>query len=359
METVKGLILSGGRGNRLRPLTYTRAKQLIAIAGKPVLFYGVEDLATAGIREIGVVINPETGDEVRDALGDGSRWNVRFTYVVQQAPLGLADAVRCARSFLRDSPFVMYLGDNLLSGGITHLVAEYRNNRPAAIILITPVDDPRQFGVVVLDGNDRVTQLVEKPAVPPSNLALVGVYLFGPEVHDVIDSLRPSGRGEYEITEAIQRLVDLNRPVRIHRVRGWWKDTGRPEDLLEANRLVLSQVKREIRGDVQQSEILGEVVVETGGQIRNSAIRGPAYIGPDAIVEDSYVGPYTSLGRRALVQGSEIEYSILLDGAELHHLPYRLDASVLGNGATADGRRRSVPRQTLQLVLGDLSKVVL
>jgi glucose-1-phosphate thymidylyltransferase len=359
METMKGLILSGGRGNRLRPLTHTRAKQLIAIAGKPVILYGVEGLVTAGIREIGVVISPETGDEIRHVLGDGSQWNARFTFIVQQAPLGLADAVRCAREFLSDSAFVMYLGDNLLSSGIAHVVTEFKIRRPAAIILATPVEDPRQFGVVILDGNDHVVRLIEKPAAPATNLALVGVYLFGPDIHGAIDTLRPSGRGEYEITEAIQRLVDLGREILVHHVQGWWKDTGRPEDLLEANRLVLSQIKRSIRGDVHQSEILGEVWLEAGSRIENSTIRGPAYIGPGARVEGSYIGPYTSLGPQALVQHSEVEYSILLDGVQLHHLPYRLDASVLGNGAIADGRRRGAPRQTLQLVLGDLSRVVL
>ncbi len=359
MDTMKGLILSGGRGNRLRPLTYTRSKQLIAIAGKPTLFYGVEDLAAAGIRDIGVIISPETGDEVRAALGDGARWGVQFTYLVQEEPRGLADAVRCARAFLDDSPFVMYLGDNLLSGGIAHLVSEYRQNHPAAIILTTPVDDPRQFGVVVLNGNDRVARLVEKPSVPPSNLALVGVFLLGPDIHEVIATLRPSGRGEYEITEAIQGLIDRGCPVAVHRVRGWWKDTGKAEDLLEANRLVLSQITRSVRGEIQDSEVLGEVVIEPGARVVHSTVRGPAYIGEGAIVDASYVGPYTSVGKRAVVQHSEIEYSILLDDAQIHHLPYRLDASLLGNGATADGRRERVQRHALRLVLGDLSRVML
>jgi len=253
----------------------------------------------------------------------------------------------------------MYLGDNLLSGGIAHLITEYRNNSPSAIILVTPVEDPRQFGVVVLNGHGRVARLVEKPVEPPSNLALVGVYLFDPGIHDVIDSLLPSARGEYEITDAIQGLVDRGRAVMVHQVRGWWKDTGRPEDLLEANRLVLSQVSRDVQGHVCDSELVGEVVVEAGARITNSTVRGPAYIGADSVVDESYIGPYTSLGKGTTVYRSEVEYSILLDGAEVRHLPYRLDASLLGVNATADGQRNGVRRHALRLVLGDLSQVLL
>lgn len=352
----KGLVLSGGKGTRLRPLTHTRAKQLIPIAGKPNLFYALEDLVAAGIRDIGVVLSPETGEEVRAALGDGSSWGVQLTYIVQEAPLGIAHAVKTARPFLGDSPFVLYLGDNLLSGGIQHLVAEYRQTQPAAIVLLTPVDDPRAFGVVVLDERGQVVRLLEKPQNPPSNLALVGVYLFGPGIHAIIEGLRPSGRGEYEITEAIQGLVDSGQKVIAHQVRGWWKDTGKPEDLLDANRLALSNLVRRIEGELQAAQVVGEVVVEAGARILRSTVRGPAYIGAGALVEDAFVGPYTAIGKNAQVVSSEIEYSILMDEAQVYALPYRLDSSILGQGVVVDGKGNA-RRHTLQLVLGDRSRV--
>ncbi len=353
---LKGLILSGGKGTRLRPLTHTRAKQLIPIAGKPNLFYAVEDLQAAGIRDIGVILSPETGEEVRAALGDGERFGVRFTYILQEAPLGIAHAVKTAQPFLGDSPFVLYLGDNLLSGGIQHLVAEYRQTRPEAIVLLCPVENPRAFGVVVLDGLGRVVRLLEKPAEPPSNLALVGVYLFGPAIHPIIHRLKPSARGEYEITEAIQGLVDEGLRVVAHQVRGWWKDTGKPEDLLDANRLALSSFARRVEGALEEAEVVGEVVVEPGARIVRSTVRGPAYIGPGALVQDSFIGPYTSLGRGAVVRSSEVEYSILMDEAQVYALPYRLDSSILGQGVVVDGQGNT-RRHTLQLVLGDRSRV--
>jgi glucose-1-phosphate thymidylyltransferase len=353
---VKGLILSGGKGTRLRPLTHTRAKQLIPIAGKPNLFYAIEDLVDAGINDIGVILSPETGAEVRTALGDGGLWGVRLTYIEQTAPLGIAHAVKTAEGFLGDSPFVLYLGDNLLSGGIKHLIGEYRQTQPAAIVLFTQAEDPRAFGVVVLDDQGQVVRLVEKPKDPPSSLILVGVYVFGPVIHKVIHSLQPSLRGEYEITEAIQGLLNSGQRVVAHEVRGYWKDTGKPEDLLDANRLVLSGISRRIEGQAVDSELVGEVVVEPGARILRSTIRGPAYIGPESLVEDAYIGPYTSVGTAAKVVGSEIEYSILMDGAEVRNLAYRLDSSILGQGVLVDGRTNS-RRHTVQLVLGDRSQV--
>ncbi len=351
------MILSGGKGTRLRPLTFTRAKQLIPIAGRPSLFYVVDDLVEAGIREIGVVISPQTGKEVRAALGDGSAFGVRFTFIEQTDPLGLAHAVRIARPFLADQPFVMYLGDNLLSGGIKHLVEAYAAHPADGLLLLSEVDDPRAFGVVVLDSAGRVQSLVEKPKDPPSNLALVGVYLFGPRIHQMIEGLSPSWRGEYEITEAIQNLVRQGGEVRAQKVRGWFKDTGRPEDLLEANRLVLAQLERRLEGRIEDSRLEGEVVVEAGAVIRNSLVRGPAFIGANAVVEESYVGPYTSLGRGVRVVHSEVEYSIVMDEAALLTLPYRLDASVIGQGVQVDGIGDGLRKHTLQLVLGDRSRV--
>jgi len=355
---MKGLVLSGGKGTRLRPLTHTRAKQLIPIAGKPNLFYALEDLVEAGIRDIGVILSPETGHEVREALGDGSRWGVRLTFIVQEAPLGIAHAVMTARDYLGDSPFVLYLGDNLLSGGIRHLVEEYRQTQPQAIVLLTEVEDPRAFGVVVLDGQGRVVRLVEKPKEPPSNLALVGVYLFGPAIHEVIATLKPSWRGEYEITEAIQGLVERGQKVVAHQVRGYWKDTGKPEDLLDANRLVLSQIRRQVEGELERAEVVGEVVVEPGARIVRSTVRGPAFIGAGSLIEDSFIGPYSAIGKGAKVIGSEVEYSILMDQAEVRQLAYRLDASILGHGVVVDGQGNT-RRHTLQLVLGDRSQVKL
>jgi glucose-1-phosphate thymidylyltransferase len=340
-------------------LTFTRAKQLIPIANKPNLFYVVEDLAKAGITDIGVIISPETGEEIRQALGDGKRWGVHFTFIVQDAPSGLAHAVKTAQSFLGDDHFVMYLGDNLLSGGISHLVEEYKREQPDSIVLLVPVDEPRQFGVAVLNDKGQVIQLIEKPKEPPSNLALVGVYIFNSQIHQSIAELKPSWRGEYEITDAIQGLIDRGLRVIAHQVRGWWKDTGKPEDLLDANRLILSQMTRNIQGKIEESEVVGEVVVEKDVRIVKSRIRGPVHIASKAVIENSYVGPYTSIGEGVKVVQSEVEYSILLNEAEVYGLPYRLDASVLGQGVVVDGRASGPRKHTLQLILGDRSRVQL
>lgn len=356
---VKGLVLSGGKGTRLRPLTFTRAKQLIPIANKPNLFYAVDDLLAAGIRDIGVIISPETGDEVRAALGDGTRWGVRFTFILQQQPLGLAHAVKTARAFLGDDAFVMYLGDNLLSGSLLPLVDEYRRGEADGIVLLTPVDNPCQFGIAVLDAQGQVTRLIEKPVDPPSNLALVGVYLFSPLIHAVIDDLQPSRRGEYEITDAIQGMLDRGYRVNAHQVRGWWKDTGKPEDLLDANRLVLSQLVRDVRGEVIESEVVGEVVLEPGARVVRSQVRGPAHIVAGVLIEDSYIGPYTALGNNARVIRSEVEYSVLLNDAQVIDLPYRLDASILGQGVVIEGQKKDHRKHTVQMVLGDFSQVKL
>ncbi len=354
---MKGLILSGGKGTRLRPLTFTRAKQLIPIANKPNLFYVVEDLVAAGITDIGVIVSPETGEEIRAALCEANTWGAKFTFIVQDAPLGLAHAVRTAGEFLGQEPFVMYLGDNLLSGGIGHLVEEFAAGAADSIVLLTPVSNPSQFGVAELDEAGRVVRLVEKPKDPPSDLALVGVYAFNAKVHATIDRLEPSWRGEYEITDAIQGLIDAGERVVAHQVRGWWKDTGKPEDLLEANRLVLSQARRDVRGELTDSQADGAVVIEPGARVVKSTIRGPAAIAAGALIEGGYVGPYTSIGPKAKVIHSEIEYSILLHEAELRHLPHRLDASVIGQGVVVDGTGLDARKNTLQLVLGDFSQV--
>lgn len=356
---MKGLILSGGKGTRLRPLTFTRAKQLIPIANKPNLFYGIDDIVGAGIFDIGIIISPDTGDEVKAALGDGSQWGAKFTFIPQDKPMGLAHAVMTAHDYLGDDSFVMYLGDNLLSGGITHLIHEFREGDTDCIVSLTHVDNPSQFGVVVLDEKGCVKQLIEKPADPPSDLALVGIYIFNSSIHDMIKKLKPSGRGEYEITDAIQSLVENGFRVDARIVTGWWKDTGKPEDLLDANRLVLSQIKRSIQGTVIDSDIIGEVIVEPGAEIRNSRIEGPVHIAADAIIVDSSIRPSTSIGKGARVTGSEIAYSILFDYAVITNMQNCLSSSIIGTGAEVSSREVRGRDASMRLVLGDKSQVVL
>src|SRR3954454_7634358 len=282
MESLKGLILSGGAGTRLRPITHTSAKQLVPVANKPVLFYGIEALVDAGIEEIGIIIAPETGDEIREAAGDGTDFGAKITYIVQDEPAGLAHAVLTAEEYIGGSPFVMYLGDNLLADGLRGLVKSFRESEPDALILLTPVDDPQSYGVAELDG-ERIVRLIEKPKDPPSNLALVGVYLFAPSIFEAARALEPSWRGELEITEAIQGLIDQKKPVRSEVVTGWWKDTGQLADMLEANRLVLEEIEGRVEGDVDaESRVEGKVVIEAGAEVIGSVIRGPAVIGAGA-----------------------------------------------------------------------------
>ena len=354
MNALKGLILSGGKGTRLRPITHTSAKQLVPVANKPVLFYGIEAMAHAGITEIGIIIAPETGDEIREVAGDGSRWGVSITYIPQAEPLGLAHAVLTAEPFLGASPFVMYLGDNLLQGGIDDLVAAFRAEEPDAMILLTPVPDPEHFGVAELkDG--RVVALAEKPERPKTDLALVGVYLFTAQIHDAARAIEPSPRGELEITDAIQWLVDAGRRVDPHIVQGWWKDTGRLADMLEANRLILDRVERRVDGETGGSEVEGRVVIEPGATVTRSRILGPAVIGAGATLTDCYIGPYTAIGEGCVVEGAEVEYSILLAGSSVRHLDGRMEASLLGkNSAISRGDRQ--PRAH-RFLIGDNSTV--
>ena len=354
MQPLKGLILSGGKGTRLRPITYTSAKQLVPVANKPVLFYGIEAMAKAGIEEIGIIIAPETGEEVRSAAGDGSEFGVKITYIPQSAPLGLAHAVLTAESFLQASPFVMYLGDNLLQGGIDDLVESFRANQPDALILLTQVPDPESYGVAELDG-DAVVRLVEKPPEPKSDLALVGVYMFTECVHDAARAIEPSGRGELEITDAIQHLVDQGRRVEPHIVRGWWKDTGRLEDMLAANRLVLDTVQRRVEGELVDSQVDGRVVVEAGARLQGCTVRGPAIIGAGAQLSNCYVGPYTAIGEGCSIQNAEVEHSILLSGSAVRDLNGRMESSLLGRNVSI-GRDDRQPR-AYRFLVGDNSEV--
>jgi len=356
VEQLKGLILSGGAGTRLRPITHTSAKQLVPVANKPVLFYGIEALAEAGIREVGIIVAPETGDEVRAAVGDGSGFGLEVTFIEQAAPLGLAHALLTAEAYIGESPFVMYLGDNLLRDGIVDLVEAFRSSEPDALILLTRVADPSAYGVAELDG-DRVLRLVEKPKDPPSDLALVGVYMFGPEIFGAAHSISPSARGELEITEAIDALIDSGKRVEPHVVKGWWKDTGKLEDMLDANRLVLEEIEPGVEGELVDSEVEGRVVVESGAVLERTRVRGPAVIGPGARIRDSYVGPYTAIGADVEISGSEIEHSIVLSGSRISDLPARLEASLLGKDVVIS-RSEGMPK-TLQLLVGDHAEIAI
>jgi glucose-1-phosphate thymidylyltransferase len=350
---MRGLILSGGRGTRLRPITYTSAKQLVPVANKPILFYGLEALAASGLEEIGIVVG-DTAQEIREAVGDGSRWGVRVTYIPQAAPLGLAHAVLTAEPFLRGQPFVMYLGDNLIREPLAPLVASFKRTAPAAQILLAKVPNPQDFGVAMLEGN-RVVRLVEKPAVPPSELALVGVYMFDDHVFDAARGIRPSGRGELEITDAIQYLIDRGLAVHPHVIEGWWKDTGKLEDLLEANRIVLDTLEPRVAGVVEDSELTGRVVVEAEARIVRSVVRGPAIIGRGAIIENAYIGPFTAIGDGVTVCASEVEHSIILEGSTVTDVGARLESSLLGRGARV--YRAATKPRAYNLMLGDRSQV--
>jgi glucose-1-phosphate thymidylyltransferase len=358
VKELKGLILSGGAGTRLRPITHTSAKQLVPVANKPVLFYGIEALVDAGVTDIGIIIAPETGDEIREAAGDGAAFGAaKLTYIVQDEPAGLAHAVLTAEDFIGDSPFVMYLGDNLLRDGLRGLLASFKQGEPDALILLTQVADPQSYGVAELDG-ERVVRLVEKPKDPPSDLALVGVYLFGSAIFEAARGLEPSLRGELEITEAIQALIDGGREVRSEVVTGWWKDTGRLADMLAANRLVLEEIEPRLEGEIDEaSRVEGRVVIEPGAKIVGSTVRGPAVIGAGAEIEDAYVGPYTSIGDRVQIRRSEVEHSIVLAGSLVEDLGARLEASLLGRDVKLT-RSEGMPK-TLRLMVGDNSELKL
>jgi glucose-1-phosphate thymidylyltransferase len=351
---VKALVLSGGSGTRLRPITHTSAKQLLPVANKPVLFYGLEAIRDAGITDVGIVVG-DTARAIQGAVGDGSAFGLEVTYIQQDAPRGLAHAVLIAREFLGDDDFVMYLGDNFIVGGISSLVEEFRVGRPDAQIMLTRVSDPRQFGVAELDAAGEVIGLEEKPREPRGDLALVGVYIFTPAVHEAAAQLAPSWRGELEITEAIQWLIDNGRKVRSTTITGYWKDTGNVADMLEVNRMVLESVDPVQDGVVDAaSELIGRVVIEGGAQISDSRIVGPVIIGAGTRVSGSYVGPFTSVARDCIIADSEIEYSIVLRGASIQGVR-RIEASLIGH----DVEVTPAPKfpKAHRLVLGDHSKV--
>ncbi|MFE7856424.1 glucose-1-phosphate thymidylyltransferase [Streptomyces sp. NPDC101209] len=351
---MKALLLSGGSGTRLRPITHTSAKQLVPVANKPVLFYGLEAIAQAGITEVGIVVG-DTAEEIRAAVGDGSAFGLDVTYIPQSAPLGLAHAVLIAREFLGEDDFVMYLGDNFVVGGITSLVDAFRAERPDARILLTRVADPTAFGVAQLDDSGRVVALEEKPRQPRSDLALVGVYLFTPAVHEAVRAIKPSGRGELEITDALQWMIDAGRDVRSTTISGYWKDTGNVTDMLEVNRSVLEGLEGRIDGTVDgRSELIGRVRVGAGARVTGSRIVGPVVIGANTVIADSYVGPFTSIAEDCRIEDSEIEYSIVLRDSSVRGVG-RVEASLIGRNVEVTPAPRKPAAH--RLVLGDHSKV--
>lgn len=351
---MKGLILSGGKGTRLRPITHTRAKQLIPVANKPILFFGIEAMREAGVKDIGIVVG-DTADEVMAAAGDGRKFGVKISYIRQEAPLGLAHAVKVSAKYLGDSPFVMYLGDNLIATGITNLVHKFQKSRPDAMILLAKVEHPERFGVAELKGG-RVARLVEKPKKPRSDLALVGVYMFTAKVMEAVKAIKPSPRGELEITDAIQWMVERGLRVEPHLVEGWWKDTGRVDDLLEANRIVLDKLETRVRGRVdQESRVEFKVVIEKGARVTRSVVRGPAIIGKGALIEDSYIGPFTSIDEGCRISGSEIEHSIVLAGSSVRNMPRRIEDSLIGRDVVLECSRKRP--EALRFVLGENSQV--
>ncbi len=351
---MKGLILSGGKGTRLRPLTYTGAKQLVPVANKPILFYVIESLVEAGITDIGIVVG-ETRDQIQAAVGDGQRFGARVTYIYQPEPLGLAHAVKIARDFLGDERFVMMLGDNIFQGGIRRLVETFQSGTMDCQIVLTPVPDPRQFGVAELQ-DGRVVRLEEKPKEPRSNLALVGIYMFDRAIWEAVEAIRPSWRGELEITDAIQYLVERGYEVRAHIHEGWWIDTGKKDDLLEANRLLLQEIEPRIEGTVDQdSRIYGKVVIEEGAEVHHSVVRGPAAIGRNTRIVNAYIGPYTSIYHDCLIEGSEIEHSIVLEHSRIVDVPQRIEESLIGR--YVEICRSPIKPKAYKFTLGDYSSV--
>ncbi len=352
---MKGLILSGGKGTRLYPLTFTSAKQLIPVANTPILFRVIECIRDAGIDEIGIVVG-DTAEEIKAAVRDGSRWGVKITYIPQEAPLGLAHAVKISQDFLGDSRFVMFLGDNVIQGGISTLIKQFDDSDWNSQIVLTEVSHPEQYGVAELNDKGQIVRLIEKPKTPPSNLALVGIYMFDSHIFEAVNAIRPSWRGELEITDAIQWLVEHEYRVYPYVHRGWWIDTGRPGDMLEANSMVLEELQPRIEGYVDRdSEVDCRVTIEKGAEIINSVVRGPAIIGENTRIVNSYIGPFTSINHDCRIQDSEIERSIVLEHSVLESLPARIQDSLIGRHVALS--RSPMRPKALKLTLGDYSQV--
>jgi glucose-1-phosphate thymidylyltransferase len=352
---MKGLILSGGKGTRLRPLTYTGAKQLVPLANKPVLFYAIEDLVEAGITTIGIVVSPETGEQVKTAVGDGSKFGASIAYLRQDAPRGIAHGIQIAQDFIGDDKFVLFLGDNFLRDGIVSQVTAFQDDRMNAQIILYPMEDPSSMGVAVLDGEGRVTRLVEKPQQFISPYAVIGIYMFDRHVFDAVNAIKPSARGELEITETIQYLIDHNFNVSAQPLKGWWIDTGKMSDILEANRLILDILESKKDGQVDgTSRLEGRVVLEKDAVVINSIIRGPAIIGERTRIENAFVGPYTSIYHDCVIQNCEVEHSVILENTHIQDASARIADSLIGRHVEIG---RSVGTKTLKIMLGDHSKV--
>lgn len=354
---MKALVLAGGKGTRLRPLTYTMAKQLIPIANKPILCYVMQQIREAGIQDVGVIISLETGPQIQEALSK-TCLDLKLTYILQEQPLGLAHAVKLARDYLKDDPFVMYLGDNLIGHGIRGFIEAFQTSRADAVILLKEVEDPRMFGVAEVDSEGRIRRLIEKPKEPPSNLALVGVYVFAPCIHEAIEEIKPSWRNELEITDAIQQLLEKGRTVQSFVLQSWWLDTGKKDDLLEANRLVLDEwAQRMIHGGFDpESRVVGRVILEAGAQVVRSEVRGPVAIGAGTVVADSFIGPYTSIGQGCTITHSVLEHCVVLDNVRVEGVG-RLEDSILGRNAVV--RRLLGNHRAVRLMIGDDAEVLL
>ena len=355
---MKALILAGGKGTRLKPLTNTIAKQLLPVANKPILFYVLDQIKETGITDIGIIVSPETSPRIKEAVGNGSRWDVQITYIFQPEPLGLAHAVKTAQRFLGNSPFLMFLGDNLIHGGISCFVEQFNTSSPDALILLKAVKETNLFGIADLDEAGKVCHIEEKPKHPRSNLAVIGVYIFSPAVHEAIEHIKPSWRGELEITDTIQRLIDTGKNVRSYILDGWWLDTGKKDDLLEANRVVLDNyLKRDIKGDIDvASQIVGRVEIRQGTKVEHSTIRGPASIAEECQIKNSLIGPFTSIGKGTIIENSSVEHSVVLESCHILNIE-RLADSIIGKGTEVVKREQGF--KALRLFLGDDAKVEL
>lgn len=356
---MKALILSGGKGTRLRPLTYTGAKQLVPVANKPILWYGIESIVAAGITDIGIIISPETGEEIRQTTGNGEQFEAKITYILQEQPAGLAHAVKTAQPFLADSPFIMYLGDNLIEDDLSPFLDSFQKQALDALILLRKVSNPSAFGVAKVDETGKVLYLVEKPKEPPSNLALVGIYFFAPTIHQAIASIQPSARGELEITDAIQELINQNQAVEANKLLGWWLDTGKKDDLLEANRIILDTcLEIALQGEIDtNSQAIGRVQIGQGSKIINSTIRGPVIIGENCHIENCFIGPYSSIANGAKLIDADIEHSVILKDATIVGIHQRIVDSVIGRRAKLE----IAPQRpkALRFMIGDDSHVEL
>ena len=356
---MKALILSGGKGTRLRPLTYTGAKQLVPVANKPILWYGIEAIVAAGIKDIGIIISPETGAEVKEITGEGDRFGAKITYILQEEAAGLAHAVKVARPFLDSAPFLMYLGDNLIENDLSPFLSDFQSQQLDSLILLRSVSNPSAFGVARVDEQGKVLELVEKPKVPASNLALVGIYFFSTAIQEAIDKIKPSLRGELEITDAIQALIDQSQPVKARKLDGWWLDTGKKDDLLEANRIILdTRLEGNVRGEVDAgSKIIGRVAIGAGTKLVNCTVRGPVIIGNNCYLENCFVGPYSSIADEVTFIDGDLEHSVILAGAKLEGIGQRIVDSVVGRRA----HLKVAPQRpkALRFMIGDDSQIEL